>query len=214
MRNLLYTGSLLALVVALPARGATTGSDERFAEQAATAGKTEVAASKLAETRASDAAVRVFARWMVTDHTAINEMLARHGEGKQAAAVTPAQQDSVGALDKLQGAAFDQRYLEDQVQDHTKVLELFKREADSGQDPRLKSLARETLPMLEQHLAAATELRHSRDSNLAHSATSTTAGPAPTASTQTANPGKSDSNPEIAKQAAKEGEEKLKVEGK
>jgi putative membrane protein len=214
MKTLLYAGSLLALIAAVPAWAATAGADKQFTEQASAAGMAEVAAGKLAETRAADPAVRVFARWMVTDHTAMNEMLARHAKGDEAAALTPEQQASISALEKLDGTAFDQHYLQDQVEAHTNALNLFNREAESGQDEQLKSMAHRAVPMLEQHLAAATELRHSRDSNLAHSATSATPGPAATATTQSATPGKADSNPEAAKQAAKEGEEQLKVEGK
>ncbi|MBV8094281.1 MAG: DUF4142 domain-containing protein [Acetobacteraceae bacterium] len=61
-------------------------------------------------------------------------------------------------LSKLSGTQFDRAYAQDQVSDHKKSVELFQREATSGQAQQLKAYAQKMLPILRQHLQMAQEL--------------------------------------------------------
>jgi putative membrane protein len=61
-------------------------------------------------------------------------------------------------LSKLSGPAFDKAYMKDAVKDHEKDVNEFKDEAQYGSDPNVKQFAANTLPTLQEHLAAAKDL--------------------------------------------------------
>ena len=117
--------------------------------------QSEVQAAQLAEQRATSPQIKQFAQRMLTDHTAANTELQQIA--KQADISLPAQPTSKDAAEgqKLRGVtgtAFDQAYAQGQLQDHRETVELFQKEASSGQDPALKAFAQKTLPILQQHL--------------------------------------------------------------
>jgi putative membrane protein len=100
-----------------------------------------------------------------TDHTAANTELQQIA--KQADVSLPAQPTGKDAAEgqKLRGVtgtAFDQAYAQGQLQDHRETVELFQKEASSGQDPALKAFAQKTLPILQQHLQMAEALNTKR----------------------------------------------------
>lgn len=61
--------------------------------------------------------------------------------------------------------SFDKSYVNNQVAAHEKAVELFKKEAASGDKPDLKAFAGETLPALEKHLEHAKQLQADPTSN-------------------------------------------------
>jgi putative membrane protein len=65
-------------------------------------------------------------------------------------------------LTGLNGKGFDQAYAQEEVTDHQQDIALFRKEAQSGQDPALKNFAQKTLPILQQHLQMAQSLNPSR----------------------------------------------------
>jgi putative membrane protein len=135
--------------------------DRDFLNQAAMGGSGEVAMGRIAETQAAGPAVREFGRWMVTDHSAINEALERlsHRMGATlASGMDPQDQAMLEKLKGLHGRAFDAQYIPDQVQGHEKTIALFEREEREGAQPVLKTLAHNTLVMLHEHLTEAQEL--------------------------------------------------------
>ena len=62
-------------------------------------------------------------------------------------------------LERLDGAAFDRAYVDDQIRDHEKTIALFEREAKSGKDAELKAFAEKTLPTLKEHLSMVRDLK-------------------------------------------------------
>jgi len=58
-------------------------------------------------------------------------------------------------LSKLQGAQFDHAYMQAMLSDHQHDVSEFRKEAQSGTDPEIKSFASKTLPTLEDHLKQA-----------------------------------------------------------
>jgi putative membrane protein len=140
---------------ALSASAALSSADREFAMKAASGGLAEVQAAQLAEQRATSPQIKQFAQRMITDHTAANTELQQIA--KQADISLPAQPTGKDAAEgqKLRGvtgSAFDQAYAQGQLQDHRETVELFQKEASSGQDPALKAFAQKTLPILQQHL--------------------------------------------------------------
>lgn len=140
-----------------------SATDQQFVQDAGTAGATEIAASKLALSRSSDAQVKRFAQRMIADHAKLARNLdvvaKRHG------ITAPASADSsvVGSLQNLQGADFDKAYIEKvAVGGHQKAVELFKHESENGNDAQLKGAAAKALPIIEHHYQMAQQLAKAR----------------------------------------------------
>src|SRR5689334_13429152 len=138
-------------LTALSASAALSSADREFAMKAASGGLAEVQAAQLAEQRATSPQVKQFAQRMITDHTAANTELQQIA--KQAEISLPAQPTGKDAAEgqKLRGVT-GTAYAQGQLQDHRETVELFQKEASSGQDPALKAFAQKTLPVLQQHL--------------------------------------------------------------
>ena len=138
--------------------GNVPSADRTFIEKAAIGGMTEVAASKAAQDKATNPAVKDFASHMVTDHTKANTELQAAATAK---GVTPpgtldkAHQSAVDKLSKTSGADFDKAYMKQMVADHKTTVSLFEKEAKSGKDGDLQAWAGKTLPTLQEHLKMA-----------------------------------------------------------
>lgn len=150
---------------AVSASAALSSADRDFAMKAASGGAAEVQAARLAEQRASSPQIKQFAQRMITDHTAANTELQQIA--KQANIDVPSQPTGKDAaegqkLRGVNGTAFDQAYAQDELRDHQETVELFQKEASSGEDPALKAFAQKTLPILQQHLQMAQALNTKR----------------------------------------------------
>ncbi|SAK59776.1 DUF4142 domain-containing protein [Caballeronia ptereochthonis] len=137
--------------------------DQQFLQDAGQAGATEIAASKLALTHASDRQVKEFAQRMIVDHTKLARNLdvlaKRHGITAPPAADTAV----IGSLQNLQGAEFDKAYIEKvAVGGHRKAVELFRKESESGNDTALKAAASKALPVISHHYEMARQLAGSK----------------------------------------------------
>ena len=151
---------------ALSASAALSSADREFAQKAASGGLAEVQAAQLAEQRATSPQIKQFAQRMVTDHTAANAELQQIA--KQADIDLPSQPTGKDATEEqklrgLNGTAFDQAYAQGQLRDHQETVELFQKEASSGEDQALKAFAQKTLPILQQHLQMAEALQKEAD---------------------------------------------------
>jgi len=61
------------------------------------------------------------------------------------------------------GSDFDKRYIDRQVQDHRKTIDLFEKEASQGGNAELKQFAQQTLPTLRSHLSQAESIDRDLD---------------------------------------------------
>jgi putative membrane protein len=59
---------------------------------------------------------------------------------------------------KLKGAAFDRKYVQEMTAGHMKAIATYKKESEDAQNPAIKSYAATALPVLQKHLDAAKEL--------------------------------------------------------
>jgi len=192
MKTLLFAGAALAFAAAGFAQSQTpnttrtqtnanssvvtsSGSEDiEFVLDAAQGGLAEVELGKLAAQRAQNDDVKKFAQRMVDDHTKANEQLKKIADSKSIK--LPTEVDSkdkalMQRLEKLNGAAFDRTYMNAMVNDHTKDVSEFKREANAGRDPQVKSFAESTLPTLEEHLQQAKTTRGTTSSTRTSSTT-------------------------------------------
>jgi putative membrane protein len=145
------------------AKAASTSADAPFVLQAAEGGMMEVAKGKLAAQKGTHEGVKQFGQKMVDDHTKAGDELKAIASGKSITlpgeTPTSPMQAIVAKLEKLEGAAFDRAYVDDQVRDHEKTIALFEREAKTGKDADLKAFAEKTLPTLKEHLTMVQDLK-------------------------------------------------------
>lgn len=145
-------------------------ADRIFVHAAATGGMAEVELGELAEQKAQHAAVKHFGRRMVEDHGKANDRLI--SIAKEAGIPVPDELDGEhkamrDRLENLSGAEFDVAYVQGQVMDHQKTVQLLEYEIGSGQHVELKNFASEVLPVVVQHLRSAQNL-HAEMTNKAH----------------------------------------------
>jgi len=129
--------------------------DVKFVNDAADGGMAEVAASKMAVDKATDPEIKNFAQKMVDDHSKANDELKAAAEKKGitvSTALSSSHQKMVDKLSAQAGSDFDKLYVKDMVSDHKDAVDLFKKEAQNGEDPDLKAWAAQTLPTLQEHL--------------------------------------------------------------
>lgn len=137
-----------------------TMTDPEIFSMLKSANQGEIDAGKMAESKATNAAVKAFAKDMVTDHTTLlnqGNALAK----KLNVTPKPAANDSIEAQNKAvastlqqapKGAAFDSAYVNNQVLGHQNTLDLVKRAEDQAQNDQLKALLRNAEPVIQRHL--------------------------------------------------------------
>jgi putative membrane protein len=135
-----------------------SSADQKFAKMAAEGSQAEIKFAQLAQQKSSDQQTKDFANQIITDHTKASDQLKPIAQQK--GITLPDQMNSkdqaeYDRLSKLSGDAFDKAYFRFMTRDHRKDVAEFKREAQNGTDPDLKSFASETLPTLEHHLQMA-----------------------------------------------------------
>lgn len=144
------------------ATAAMTG--QQFADAEAASGMYEIESSKLAETKASSAEVKAFARDMVKDHTAASAQLMAAAK-KASPAITPSktmtaeQQSNLDALRKASGAEFDRLYIQQQNAAHDQALQMTQDYANGGTVAPLKEWAQKTVPALQGHKSRVSTLK-------------------------------------------------------
>lgn len=135
-----------------------------FYESAASANMLEIEASKLAQTRSTDADVKAFAAMMIKDHTAAGEKLSKLATNKKV--VLPTQllkrhQMMLDGLKEEKGADFDSEYRMKMVASHKEAVSLFDHASKKSPDPDIRAFAAEMLPKLQEHGAQAKKLEDS-----------------------------------------------------
>jgi putative membrane protein len=135
-----------------------------FVNAAAASDRFEIESSKLAEASAQSAAVKSFAKQMISGHTASTAKLK-----SLTAAMSPAllpddalnadQQALMSSLQGKTGAELDSAYAAAQVTAHTKTLEMLNAYANGGDNPQLVDFAKGMIPTVTAHLNLAKGLK-------------------------------------------------------
>jgi putative membrane protein len=108
--------------------------DQTFVKEAGIGGMAEVELSKLAQ-KSETADVKSFADRMIQDHTKANQELTTIATGlgvDAPKALDPEHERMRQKLQGLHGKSFDEQYMQGMVEDHNKVVKLFKDEERSG----------------------------------------------------------------------------------
>jgi putative membrane protein len=146
--------------------GATTtalaSEDKEFMTKAAIGGMLEVRLGQQAAQKGLSADVKAFGNRMVTDHGKANDELKQLASKKGFMLPTELDEnhkEKVDELSKLTGAKFDREYAKDMVDDHEEDVKEFKDAAKNAKDPDLRAWAGKTLPILEDHLKMAKDMK-------------------------------------------------------
>src|ERR1700712_1167647 len=157
------TTPALAQTAAPPEVPATLNAiDFNFVGQANLGAPFQVDSGRLAEERATSAAIRSYAHLMVTTHIPVVDALNVILKQKN---ITPSSTLLHGAYDAMiftlkadRGTAFDRNYVNGQVEYQKGNAALFEQEIQNDADPALKEFARQTLPKIVDHLQRAEKL--------------------------------------------------------
>jgi putative membrane protein len=139
---------------------AATKVDSDFVTSSIKGDTAEIAIAQLASTKGSTQAARDLGKMLVTDHGAHKQKLIDLANSAGIAVPTePAEEGHANLLklQKLSGAEFDKTLAQMLIDSHHKGIAKNEKQATSG-DPQTAALARETLPVLKKHLAAAEAL--------------------------------------------------------
>lgn len=142
------------------ARAADKPTDPQIAHIAYTAGVIDIEAAKLAKKKSKNKEVLDFAADMQRDHEAVNQqaldlvkkLKVTPQDNDTSKALTKAAEDERAKLAKLDGAAFDKAYIENEVAYHKQVngaLESLL--IPSAQNAELKSLLETGLKLFQGH---------------------------------------------------------------
>ena len=148
------------------ATGGTTSNladaDKEFVMKAAIGGMAEVQGGQVAASKGTAADVKTFGNRMVTDHGKANDELKQLATNKGLA--LPADTDDkhkkeIDDLSKKSGKDFDKTYADMMVKDHEEDVAEFQKESTAAQDPDLKNWVTKTLPVLQDHLKMAKDMK-------------------------------------------------------
>lgn len=164
-----FTLRNLALAVALSSSMGTAfaATSNDFVDNAAAGGIAEIETSRLALEKSQSADIKAFANMMITDHSKANDelaALAKKNDIEVPDTTTLVKQAKEKILD-MRDESFDTAYANNQVKAHEETIELFKKEANTVTDDKvkgatdLKAFAQKMLPALEKHLAEAKKLQ-------------------------------------------------------
>ena len=139
-----------------------SSGDEKALKDMAQADINEIAAAKIALSKAQSSEVKAFAQQMVDDHGgALTKVQAT---AQQKGVALPTEPDAkhkamAAKLEKQSGGAFDKMYMENAgTKDHKMVLTTLQSDAKMIKDPDVKAVADAHTPVVEQHLKSAQQM--------------------------------------------------------
>jgi putative membrane protein len=150
----------LALMPVAAGAQNTKLTDPQIAHIAYTAGQIDVTAGKQALSKSKNKEVRAFAEQMVKDHTAVNDqalalvkkLKVTSQDNPTSQALTKQAAAKHADLAKLNGAAFDKAYVENEVAYHKTVNGALETQLiPSAQNAELKSLLQTGLKLFQAH---------------------------------------------------------------
>lgn len=139
-----------------------SSGDEKALKDMAQANINEVAAAKIALSKAQSSQVKAFAQQMLEDHS--GALTKVQTVAKQKGVTLPTEPDAkhkamAARLEKLSGSAFDKMYMKHAgTMDHKMVLSTLQGDAKKIKDPDVKALADAHLPVVEKHLKSAQQI--------------------------------------------------------
>jgi putative membrane protein len=145
-------------------------NDAQIASIVVTANQVDIDAGALAASRSHNAAVKTFAKLMVTDHTAVNQsavdlatkLKLTPQDNPTSQSLKAGGEENLAALKVLKGRAFDKSYVDHEVAYHQQVIDALDKVLIPGAtNKELKALLVKVRPAFVAHLEHAKHLRSS-----------------------------------------------------
>ena len=151
-RAVLLAAVLAFTVAQSPYSGHTNATDREFVVQAVKANEQEIVTADT-QRNVSNKPVRTFAQTVIRDH---NQSLAQlETLAHQYNIKYPSPNMAIPPNAPLVSALPPKQYMQNEVIDHKKAIELYENEAKNGGNQALRSYAARTVPTLQKHLAMA-----------------------------------------------------------
>ena len=147
-----------------PGQVATQGNisaDMPFVREAASGNLMEVQLGQMAQNKASNPAVKQFAQRMVADHNNLqNQLTSVASSGGQSFTPTmdSRHQNQINRLQGVSGAEFDREYMSLMIRAHQRDVNNFQTQSQSANSAQVRTLAANSLPVLQQHLSLAQQV--------------------------------------------------------
>jgi putative membrane protein len=132
----------------------TDEKSSSFLVRSANSGMAEVQLAKLAQQKATIAAVKNFAAMLEKDHSAANEQvksLAAQRNVTLPATISDDKQKMYADMEKKTGKDFDKEYISMMIKAHGDGIDLFEDTKANASDIDIKNFADRTLPTLKMH---------------------------------------------------------------
>jgi putative membrane protein len=147
-------------------------ADANYAALVEEANNGEIEAARVAQTKASNPAVKEFAQHMIRDHTRLlnqsQQLSNQLGMTPQPPADDPVQQLNSRTMNALQstakGSSFDSTYITSQVAAHKAVLGLLSAVESGASNAQLQAMARKARPVIQSHLDSAQAIQQTQGS--------------------------------------------------
>jgi len=151
--------------------GSSSMTPANFMAQLATVNTLEIQQGTLARDRATNPQVKEFARMMVTDHTKLNQQGARVAfrldittkPGDRAEDMNEDAKDATSDLTDATGSDFDKKYMDMQVEEHQKTLDMLNNAKGATTEQDLLTVIDGTIPVVQRHLDRAKQLQQMLD---------------------------------------------------
>jgi putative membrane protein len=145
-----------------------SGHDARFIRKAAEGNNAEIQTAQMVLQRTQDPQIRTYAEKLIRDHTQANAELQQIAQAKGIdlpAAPKRSDERSIRDLEGKSGVGFDRAVVDHWVKDHQKDIKEYRSEANHAKDPQVQQYASSALPVLQDHLNGAEQLRSGRSIN-------------------------------------------------
>ncbi|HKG32332.1 MAG TPA: DUF4142 domain-containing protein [Gemmatimonadales bacterium] len=136
-------------------------ADMPFVREASSANLMEIRLGQLAQSKASNQAVKQFAQRMVADHNnLLNQLTSVASTSGQSFTPTmdSRHQNQIDRLQGLSGAEFDRNYMSLMIKAHQRDVNHFQTQSQSAHSNQVRTLATNSLPVLQQHLSLALQV--------------------------------------------------------
>jgi putative membrane protein len=150
----------LLAAVGMAHAASLSNADKQFMTRAAKTDMTEAHEGQMAESQATRADVREFAKTLAQDHTESYNHLAKIAARDGVSipnGIDAGKDPAIKQLTHMKGASFDRQFARDEIAAHRHALAAYKHESAHGQDAEVKAYATKMIPVLEKHLHLAEE---------------------------------------------------------